>query len=354
MSDQTAAKPVAAVPALVAMAAFVIIVAGMRAASRIVVPFLLAVFVAILCAPIYARLRRWRVPPLLALVMMIVGVVLVLGGGTLVVGSSLQDFSGELPAYQEMLRQKTQDLAAWLEAREIDPPDWLLGESLNPGAAMGFVGGILRSMSGLLGQAFLIILTIVFILLEAAGMPDKIRAMPGVGSDTTARMDAILESVRQYMAIKTLTSAATGVLVAIALAIIGVKYPVMWGMLAFLFNFVPNIGSIIAAIPAVMIAILDGGIGTATWTAAAYLALNTVIGNVVEPKVMGRGLGLSTLVVFLSLVFWGWVLGPVGMLLSVPLTMAVKIVLEANEDTRWLAILLGSGPPPSETPAAAG
>jgi len=135
-------------------------------------------------------------------------------------------------------------------------------------------------------------------------------------------------------------------LVTIWLLILGVDFAMLWGLLAFFFNFVPNIGSIIAAIPPVVLAIVQPGmgLGVATWVAIGYALINIVIGNVVEPRVMGRGLGLSTLVVFLSLIFWGAVLGPVGMLLSVPLTIIARIILAGHERTRWIAILLAGSP----------
>ena len=149
------------------------------------------------------------------------------------------------------------------------------------------------------------------------------------------------ETVKSYMAIKTGVSLATGTAVTVWLIVLGVDYPLLWGMLAFLLNYVPNIGSIIAAVPAVLLALVQLGIGSAAVTLAGIMVINIVMGSVIEPRFMGRGLGLSTLVVFLSLVFWGWVLGPVGMLLSVPLTMTVKIALDSGDDTRWIAIFLG-------------
>ena len=106
-------------------------------------------------------------------------------------------------------------------------------------------------------------------------------------------------------------------------------------------NYVPNIGSIFAAIPGVLTALVQFSALKAGYAAAGYIGINLLVGSVIEPRFMGRGLGMSTLVVFLSLVFWGWVLGPVGMLLSVPLTMILRIALEGNEDTRWIAVLLG-------------
>ena len=134
----------------------------------------------------------------------------------------------------------------------------------------------------------------------------------------------------------------TGIAVTIGLMLLGLDYFLLWGLLAFLLNYVPNIGSIIAAIPAVLLAVVQLGMFKALLVAAIYLAVNIIMGNAVEPKLMGHKLGLSSLVVFLSLVFWGWILGPIGMLLSVPLTMIVKIALEVNDSTRWLAILLSS------------
>jgi len=186
------------------------------------------------------------------------------------------------------------------------------------------------------------VLTVIFILLEAAGFPAKLRAISGGSGNSLARFEKVTENVQHYMALKTLTSLLTGVTITIALTIIGVDFPLLWGLVAFILNFVPNIGSIIAAVPAVLLAFIQLGLGAVLWTGTAYLVVNMLVGQVLEPRLMGRGLGLSTLVVFISLVFWGWVLGPVGMFLSVPLTMTVKIALDSDERTRWLAILLGS------------
>ena len=146
------------------------------------------------------------------------------------------------------------------------------------------------------------------------------------------------------MAIKTLISAAVGLVIWLWLSILGIDYPVLWGALSFLLNYVPNIGAIIAALPVALLALVQLGVRSALLTVLGFAIVHVVIGNIIEPKLTGKGMSLSTLVVFLSLVFWGWVLGPVGMILSVPMTSLVKIALESNEDTRGFAILLGSGP----------
>ena len=150
----------------------------------------------------------------------------------------------------------------------------------------------------------------------------------------------IIQKIQHYFGIKTMTSLVTGFAITIWLLIIGVDYPVLWGLVAFLLNFVPNIGSIIAAVPAVLLALLMNGTMIAILTVVGYVVVNITIGNVVEPRVMGKGLGLRMLVVFISLVFWGWVLGPIGMLLAVPLTMTLKIMLKSYEQTKPFALLL--------------
>jgi predicted PurR-regulated permease PerM len=191
-----------------------------------------------------------------------------------------------------------------------------------------------------MANLFLIVLTIVFMLFEAQSLPRKVHLALDDPEMRLSQIERFLQSVNQYMVIKTLVSLATGVIVGVGLALMGVDYALLWGVVAFLFNYIPNIGSIIAAIPAVLLAFVQLGTAGAGAVAALYLATNMVMGNLVEPRFMGRGLGLSTLVVFLSLIFWGWLLGSVGMLLSVPLTMIVKIALESSQSGSWLAILL--------------
>lgn len=209
------------------------------------------------------------------------------------------------------------------------------------------MGDLLSQIGAILTNGFMIYLTMVFILLEASVLPDKIRAAMKNSPDTFHNLSKMADNVKRYLVLKTLISLATGLLITIWLIILKVDYALLWGLIAFLLNFVPSIGSIIAAIPAVILALVQLGPTAALFTALGYLVINVTIGNILEPRLMGQRLGLSTLVVFLSLIFWGWLLGPIGMLLSVPLTMLVKIILQSNEDTRWASILLGSESPPS-------
>jgi predicted PurR-regulated permease PerM len=185
-------------------------------------------------------------------------------------------------------------------------------------------------------------MTVIFILFEAADFPTKLSAAMDDASGSLKRFEAFSNAVNQYLAIKTLVSIFTGFAVGIWLWVLGVDFPLLWGVSAFLLNFIPNIGSIIAALPAVMLAFVQLGGVSSGLAALGFLVVNLVVGNIIEPRYMGKGLGLSTLVVFLSLILWGWVFGAVGMLLSIPLTIIVKLALEANPKTRWLALMLGS------------
>ncbi|HAC33249.1 MAG TPA: hypothetical protein DCF45_01895 [Gammaproteobacteria bacterium] len=326
---------------LLVIASLVITVAGMKASAELLVPFLLATFIAIICSPPLFWLTRHKVPTGLA-VAIIIGVLLLAGYllGNFV-GRSVTDFTRSLPEYQQRLSGEIAALERLAERFGVDISAAGLRERFDPSAAMGMVSNTLSSLGGALTNTFLILMTVIFMLFEVSGLPHKIKISLSQDSGVLNKLEGFTESVNQYLAIKTWVSLGTGLLVASWLALLGVDYPLLWGLLALLFNFVPNIGSIIAAVPAVMLAFIQLGGGTAVATAAGYVVVNVVMGNVIEPRFMGRGLGLSTLVVFISLVFWGWLLGPVGMLLSVPLTMIVKIALESSDQSRWIAVLLG-------------
>ncbi|RUL82213.1 AI-2E family transporter [Tautonia sociabilis] len=323
-------------------AAMVLILAGIRAASDLVVPFLLALFLAVLITPSIDDLARLGLPRWLAVgVVTLIFTVLSLLG-LAYVGVSLNDLLWKLPEIQQQLDALRERAIAWLESIGVPMPAEE-GETpvFDPASGVRLLGGLLSGVRNVLSDGLLILITVAFILLESSGFPAKLRAITGPESPAMGRIIKILADQRRYMVIKTWISLATGVPVGLGLWLMGVDYAVLWGVLAFFLNFIPNIGSLIAAIPPVTLALVQNGVGVAIGATALFLAVNFVIGYLVEPPAMGRGLGLSTLVVWVSLVFWGWVLGPVGMFLSVPLTMAMKIMLEASEETRWLAVLLG-------------
>ena len=325
--------------ALIVSAALIVVIAGLKQSAPLIVPFLLSVFIAVISFPLMCRLQQAGLHKGLSLTL-VIGLVLVIGAGiTLLVGSSLTDFSRMLPVYQQKISTEWTLVLQWLDAHGVSLTD-TLQEVIDPAAAVGLVSSILKGFGNVLTNSFLIILTVIFILVEAAGLTQKFLSFNSDdGSQSFAQV--FVDKVRNYMSMKTIISAITGIIIGVALSLIGVDYPVLWGVLAFMLNFVPNIGSIIAAVPAVMLTIVQLGLPSALLVASVYVVVNIIVGSVIEPKYMGKGLGLSTLVVFVSLVFWGWVLGPVGMLLSVPLTITVKLALDSKPETQWLGLLLG-------------
>jgi len=296
----------------------------------------------VICTPPLLWLKNNGVPNALAMLLVIAMIIIcgVLVGA--IVGSSVNAFRDDLPEYQIRLTQLTTDLFSNLESLGLSIEMSQLRESFKPGAALSMAGNTLAQFGNMMTNAFLILLTVVFILAEEVGFTEKLKVL-GNSEKTLSAIKTFSSGVNQYVAIKTLMSLLTGMLILIWLWVLDVDYFVLWGLLAFLLNFVPTLGSIIAAIPAVLLAIVQLGAGDAVLVGIGFLLVNFGVGSILEPRVMGRGLNLSTLVVFLSLVFWGWVLGPVGMLLSIPLTMTVKIAVESFDDTRWLGVILGSG-----------
>ncbi len=324
----------------IAAASLVVVVAGMRTAAALINPFLLAIFLTMLFSPFLFWLQRQGVPNALAVVVILAGFLVMAGLVMVFVGRSVNALTGQLPVYQERLAQIMAQLFAWLNSHGIDTSNVLIADYFSPGKIMSLVTLTLSMVRGLFTNMFLVFFTVLFILIEASGFPDKLQAAFPNPEKTLGHFKAITTSVNQYMAVKTIFSLATGLSIWGLLSLIGIDFAPTWGLLAFLLNFIPSIGSIIAAVPAILLAFIQCGFPSALLTLLAYLLVNVLFGNILEPRFMGRRLGLSPLVVLVSLLFWGWVLGPIGMVLSVPLTMIGKIALAANDDTRWLAVLL--------------
>lgn len=327
---------------LLALAALVVVCAGLKAAQPLLVPLVFAAFLSIISAPVVLWLRAHRIPSALGVPLVVAGVLVALGGLAGFLGGTLNAFVAAAPRYEARFEGLLGALTLWLEARGIETSRAALESMLDPGAAVNLVGGTISGIAALLSDALLVLLAVAFMLLEVTELPAKIReAMERPDADL-AQFAKIAADVKRYVVVKTYLSLATGAALAAFLWIIGLDFALLWGFVAFLLNYVPNIGSVIAAVPPVLLALVQLGTGRAAAVLVAYVAVNMVVGNVVEPKLMGRSLGLSPLVVFVSLVFWGWLWGPMGMLLSVPLTMIVKIVLENTSEWRWAAVLMGN------------
>jgi predicted PurR-regulated permease PerM len=325
------------------LAAIVVVIYGMQMAKVVLVPFLIAVFLALITVRPMLWLQKKRVPAILAALIIVTVIMLILVIVGMIVGTSIADFTAALPSYQARLDRIVDGFLNFLAKYfKDDQSIENLGDMVDPGWAMGLAATILNSLKDVLTNTFLIFFTMIFILLEASSVQTKVEAAFGRTENSLDRPRVFLQNMGRYLGIKTLVSFATGICAGLVTWGIGVDFPLLWAMLAFLLNYVPTIGSIIAAVPAVLLALVQLGPGEAGATAIGFAAINVVFGNFLEPRLMGYGVGISPLIVFVGLVFWGWVFGPVGMLLSVPLTMTLKLALESDERTRWVAILLGS------------
>ena len=343
MNDRRTAFTGAGLQFLIAAACLVVIVAGLRAATPLVLPFLVAVFLAVVSVPLIGWLQSWRVPRALAVLGAVLLAVGAIGLLALVVGRSVNEFRAAVPRYQERLQAVLDSGLALGGDLGLPIEDWSALELLPFGSMFDLLGGTLGAVTSFASNSFLVLLTVAFILIEAAGFSAKLREAFGEHV-RFEQLERMMLQVQRYLAIKSATSVATGVLLGLWVAAFGLDFAVLWGLVAFILNFVPTLGSIIAAVPAVLLAIVQFDLARAGVIAAGYVGINIMFGNVIEPLLMGRRLGLSALVVFVSLVFWGWVWGPIGMLFSVPLTMSIKIALENTRDFRWVAVMLDANP----------
>jgi predicted PurR-regulated permease PerM len=326
------------------MAALVIIIWGIYQAQSALVPFLVSVFLAVIGTSPLLWLERKGVPSVIAVLLVVGGIICILLFIGALVKTSVNRFSNALPFYEARIHEQFVSFKELLMSKEIESPGKLALKYVDPGAVMRLTAGLFSGLGSVMSNIVIILLTVTFILLEASSFPVKLRAVLGVSQAAFPQLSRFVDTMKRYMVIQTAISLTVGILSGIWLAILGVDFPVLLGLLAFLLNYVPNLGSIIATITAVLLALIQLGTGRAALTVAGYIVIHFTLGNIVQPRLMGRGLGLSTLVVFLSLIFWGNLLGPVGMVLSIPITMTFKIAFENNESTRWIAVLLGSEP----------
>ena len=346
-------------------ASFVIVVAGLREGVSILLPFALALFLAVMSMPLMFWLQLRRVPAPLAIVltMLVIGVVF---GALIMLGTqAVADFQDQLPGYRARVRALYASwVTGWVAGLSaqigIQLDQYLTFELIDPGVLVDLFGRTAARVAGFLTNTALVLLIMAFILGEAMVFPFKFRAIVGpregerrratkMVPNDRRRMTKIVREVQEYLGIKTLMSLTTGLLIGLLAWVAGLDFPILLGLIGFVLNYIPTVGSILAAVPALLLSVVQfGSLGNFTLVVVGYGAINILFGNILEPNLMGRRLGLSTLVVILSLLFWAWVWGPVGALLAVPLTMVVKIMLENTEDLRWVAILLDKSSPQME------
>ena len=328
---------------LIIIAALVIIFTAISYAQSIVNPLLMALFTVIILNPPINWLVKKKVPHWLAVLVVILFFLLFYLVFFQLLATSLSLFVENSPKYEENLNKIMQSTVGILSEMGIEVSSFTSSSILNPSKVMPYSALFFSKLGEIVSKEFTFILLTIFLLTELKSILLKTKAFNLGPNDSLDYLKSMGDSIRHYLSIKTVTSLYTGVLIAIGLVLIGVDYPILWGLVAFLLNYIPNIGSVIAAIPAVALALIQLGYDGALWTAGVFIVVNIIIGNIVEPKMMGKGLGLSTFVVFFSLIFWGFILGPIGMFLSVPLTMIIKLMTFRNPNTKWIAILLGNG-----------
>ena len=274
---------------LLVAAALVIVIGGIYRAQSVLASFLVAVFLTLLGTPAVLWLERKRTPSVVAVLVVVTGMIvtlLVVGG---LVGVSLNGFVDTLPSYQERLDAKVSALEALLATKGFAITDKMLHEYVNPGAVVKLAVGMLGRLGAAVSNVVLILLTVTFILLEASSFPVKLRVVLGHPKQAFPQFTGFVDDMTRYMIIKTVISLAAGVAIGLWLWLLGVDSPVLWGFLAFLLHYVPNVGFVIAALPAVVLTFVQLGIGHAALAAAGYLVVGFTLGNVVEPRLMGGG-----------------------------------------------------------------
>jgi AI-2 transport protein TqsA len=325
------------------LAATVVVMVGMRLGAPILNPILFAVVLSLLFSPVYSWLRRHSIPTPLALVLMLVGLTLLFGGIFLLLGVSIARFSGDIGSYTGQLNGQVdnlQDLAKSLGLSNVD-----IRDAVKPSALTGAIGAVLGGLADFLSDIFLILLITLFLLAEGPAMMGRLRASAGSDHPQLKSMMTFGHSVVRQLGLRALVNLFTGAGVVVLLWVLGVDFPLMWGILTFFLSFIPWIGLPIAVAPAVILALAEHGLDRALLVIAGVVVINIIAENLLSPMLMGRGLSLSPTVLFIGFIFWAWLLGGPGAFLAAPLTIFVALIFQTFPETRWIASLVVVGAP---------
>ena len=340
--------------ALLMLAAAAVVACGIKLAAGLIAPLLVAGCIAVAVQPIFRWVHSSRIPDVSAVVislLVIVGLVAVTGGLMVV---ALADLSHSAAQYGNSLHQLQGQVVIWLEAHG----QHALGQSLYASRVDALLQegttAIVMGVPAVLSTLLTVLLLIVFMLLEVTTLPRRVHEALGWSPRTFGDFARTMSEIQRYLSVKTATSAATGVLAGACCFASGVPNAALWGLVTFALHYVPTVGSLVAAIPPVLIALTAHGAGRAAILAAGLATVSTVIGNIIEPNALGRSLSVSPLMVLLSMFGWGYLLGPTGALLSVPLTLIVKIVAWNTSDLHWVAVLIGPTPQVASRPTQPG
>jgi len=324
---------------LASFAYIVIIIAGLKMANNIVVVLLMAFFVFLIFLPLVKKLRSFGLSDFFTTIIVssIMLGVLFVAGSFLV--NSVQSFTQNLPLYQQKYDALIPHAVTYLKHYGVELQSDSLLSMFNPISLIQHALGFVKSMGNLMSNGVLMLIIIIFLFLESSLMMEKIFYFLD-SKEAKEHMLLFTQNINTYFAIKTFTSLLTGFLIYLMLSFFHLEYASLFGFLAFILNFIPSIGSFVAAIPAIAIAILQLSLLDTFFIVVGYLVINNAISNFLEPKILSKGVGISTFFVFLSMVLWGWILGPVGMFLSIPLTITLKMASSYTRKYRWISILL--------------
>lgn len=329
---------------LLISASIIIVVAGMRAFSETLNALFMAGLIAILCTPLQNRLQKRGFSRGASLGLVLV---FIIGAGVLLVtfiGISTNQVIRKLPDYQERLVQL--ETSTWAELDRLGLSEQVISglESFNLQSLIPLASSVLRATVDSLGNVLLVFLILFYMLMDAPNIPKRLRAVLGEDSHWFVKANAFVHSVQRYMILKTVFGIGIAAIQTVVMLLMGVDFAVQWGVLAVITNYIPNVGFVLGLIPPVVVTLLEKGPGMAIFLIVVYSLINNLIENFVAPRFMGEELGISTLFIFLSLIFWTWVLGAGGALLAVPLTLLVKIMLlDGNEGARGLNALISDG-----------
>lgn len=324
---------------LLSFACIIIISIGLSLASAVVVPFLLAVFISIALSPIldlFFRVHVRRIFAVLILVFIFFEILWFLGN---IIFDTLDKLSLDLPLYQAKFATILENFTSWLNKHGIKVSSFVM-DNIELDKIFTITSSILKQTSNIITKTFLVLLLVIFMLVDMGIYQAKVKYLATNYPQSTIIIKNFISNLKRYLLIKTISALATALILLPALLYFKVPYATLWVTLAFVLNYIPTIGSIIAAIPAVMISLLVNDLSSTLWLSAIYLIVNIAIGNFIEPKFLGTKLGISTLVVLLSLLFWGFLLGIGGMFLAVPLTMSIKIAMDESKKHKFISVLL--------------
>ena len=335
---------------LLGTAAATVTIAGMHGISGLVGPAFLALVLTIAAHPLRGWLMRIHLPGWAATLLMTVCVYAFLLGFALALVLAATEFATLLPAYRDDLESIIQDVIGWLGGLGVDEAQLqAISKSFDVGQLANLVADALGSLVGVLGDLFFILTLLLFLAVDAAWFPNRLGEMPGERGRLVAALGSFAAGTRSYLVVSTVFGLIVAIIDTGALWLMGIPAPLLWGLLAFLTNYIPNIGFIIGLVPVAVLGLLEGGFGLMLGVIAVYSLVNLVIQSVIQPKVVGDAVGLSASLTFLSLVFWAWVLGALGALLAIPLSLLVKALLvDFDPNSRWLKPLIGDSSPPPE------